>query len=199
MIEPGGDAAVPLRFDLQDLVRRSVATLYSHLVTRPTGRALRLGIESQIEELGSLCLSILDFRQVVVLDYSCADETVAKLLQRFLADDRPAEAYFLARGVGETHLEPLVEVLRRHRLALVAELEAGDVTLLGTADEMERAAWAALERLRRADAAEVARCLGVAPAVVAPALESLAGRRLAVRRRGVPVYLALTALLSDGA
>lgn len=199
MNEPSGDAAVPLRFDLQDLVRRSVATLYSHLVTRPTGRALRLGIESQIEELGSLCLSILDFRQVVVLDYSCADETVAKLLQRFLADDRPADAYFLARGVGETHLEPLEEVLLRHRLALVAELETGDVTLLGAADETERAAWAALEALGRAGADDVARCLGLTPAVVAPALDALAGRRLVVRRRGAPVYLALTALLAEDA
>ncbi|NIQ53719.1 MAG: hypothetical protein GWN71_09965, partial [Gammaproteobacteria bacterium] len=65
---------VPLRFDLSDLVKRSVATLYSHLVTRPTGQALRLGIESQISELGALCLTVLDFSEVVVLDYSCADE-----------------------------------------------------------------------------------------------------------------------------
>jgi hypothetical protein len=74
---------VPLRFDMSDMVRRSVATLYSHLVTRPTGRRLRLGIEAQITELGALCITVLDFSEVVVLDYSCADETVAKLIQRF--------------------------------------------------------------------------------------------------------------------
>ena len=35
---------IPYSFDLSSLVKRSVASLYSHLVTRPTGRALRLGL-----------------------------------------------------------------------------------------------------------------------------------------------------------
>ena len=83
---------VPLRFDMSDMVRQTVATLYSHLVTRPTGQALRLGIEAQITELGALSINVLDFSEVVVLDYSCADETVAKLIKRFLLPDRPAEA-----------------------------------------------------------------------------------------------------------
>src|SRR5687768_7069016 len=94
---------VPFSFDLHTLVQRSVASLYSHLVTRPTGRALRLGIETQIGDIGTVCLSVLDFTQVVVLDYSCADEVVAKLIQRYAAEDRPADAYFVARGLGEQH------------------------------------------------------------------------------------------------
>src|SRR5688500_15443890 len=107
----GPGSVVPLRFDLSELVQRSVATMYSHLVTRPTGRALRIGIESQITELGALCISVLDFRQVVVLDYSCADETIAKLLQRFQQPDRP-QVYFVARGVSERHREPIEAVLK---------------------------------------------------------------------------------------
>ena len=99
----GPGHVIPFSFDLSSLVQRSVASLYSHLVTRPTGRALRLGIESQIGEIGSVCLSVLDFTQVVVLDYSCADEAVAKLIQRYQAADRPADAYFVARGLGEQH------------------------------------------------------------------------------------------------
>ena len=95
---------VPVSIDLHSIVRRSVASLYSHLVTRPTGRALRLGIESQIVELGDRCLSVLDFKQVVILDYSCADEAVAKLVLRYLEEDRPADAYFVARGVSDHHL-----------------------------------------------------------------------------------------------
>ena len=114
---------VPVAFNLSTLVQRSVASLYSHLVTRPTGQALRLGIESQIGELGGFCVSVLDFSNVVVLDYSCADEVVAKLLQRFQPDDRPCDAYILARGLGEDHRDPIEEVLARHRLTLVAEVE----------------------------------------------------------------------------
>ncbi len=192
-----GDVA-SLSFDLSALVRRSVATLYSHLVTRPTGRALRLGIESQLEELGGgPTLSILDFHQVVVLDYSCADEIVARLLRRFQGDDRPADVYFLARGVAERHREPIEEVLLRHGLALVAQLEAGDVALLGDAPDFHRAAWAALELLRRGHADQVAAALAASAVETAAALDALAGRRLAVAGRAPAPYVALTALVRE--
>ncbi len=189
-----GDVA-SMSFDLSALCRRSVATLYSHLVTRPTGRALRLGIESQLEELGGPALSVLDFRQVVVLDYSCADETVAKLLRRFQPDDRPADIYFVARGIGERHREPIEEVLLRHGLALVAELDDGAAALLGDAPQPQRDAWSALQRLGRAQAPEVAGALGIAPEEADAALDDLARRRVLLRAgRGGP-WVALTALL----
>lgn len=198
-MSPRPDDLVPLRFDMSALVQRSVATLYSHLVTRPTGRALRLGIEGQIGELGSFCLSVLDFRQVVILDYSCADETVAKLLQRFLPPDRPADAFFIARGLAERHMEPIEEVLRRHDLALVAELEDGGTTLLGPVDETARRAWAALEALRRGTPAEVAVGMGGSSAgEVADALERLVSRRVAIARPGEDLYFSLSALITPG-
>ena len=124
---------IPFSFDLSSLVRRSVASLYSHLVTRPTGRALRLGIESQIGEIGDVCLSVLDFTQVLVLDYSCADEAVAKLIQRYQAADRPADAYFVARGLGEQHRDPIEEVLLRHHLALVVRAGGTDTGTIANA------------------------------------------------------------------
>jgi sugar/nucleoside kinase (ribokinase family) len=175
-------------------VQRSVASLYSHLVTRPTGRALRLGIESQIGEIGSVCLSVLDFTQVVVLDYSCADEAVAKLIQRYQLADRPADAYFVARGLGEQHRDPIDEVLIRHGLSLVAEVE-GEFTLLGRADTTEHGAWHALQRVRLGGADEVAVQLDAAPAGVTAALERLAARRVVIRRGAGDSFCALTTLL----
>jgi hypothetical protein len=62
--------------------RLSVTSLFSNLVTRPTGRAIRTGVESQLAEMEGVCapcLSVLDFSQVRILDYSCADEIVAQL------------------------------------------------------------------------------------------------------------------------
>ncbi|HEX5725068.1 MAG TPA: hypothetical protein VFX98_06355, partial [Longimicrobiaceae bacterium] len=115
--------------------RRSVVELFSNLVTRPTGRAIRTGVESQIAEMEeggpAVRLSILDFSQVRVLDYSCADEVVAKLLLRFRGEERPADVYFLARGLHEHHIDPIEEVLERHGLLLVAQDEAGEAHLLG--------------------------------------------------------------------
>lgn len=187
---------VPLRFDLSDLVKRSVATLYSHLVTRPTGQALRVGIESQISELGALCLTVLDFTEVVVLDYSCAEETVAKLIQRFQREDRPADAYFIARGVDDRHRETLETVLERQGLTLVAELEGGP-RLLGHTTPVEDAAWGALQRLDRADAASVAADAEYPEPTVTEALDDLARRRVLVRVDIPRTYFALTGLLDE--
>lgn len=192
------DDVVPFSIDLSVLVRRSVASLYSHLVTRPTGRALRLGIESQIGELRSACVSVLDFTQVVVLDYSCADEAVAKLLQRFLAADRPAEAYFVARGLGEQHCEPIEAVLDRHRLSLVAEVQETGFALLGFAEGMEREAWAVVQEAGQVNDDGVARRLAIDTAQARRALDVLAGRRVVMPVPGQPdMVRALSTLVSD--
>jgi hypothetical protein len=185
---------LPFSFDLSTLVPRSVASLYSNLVTRPTGRALRIGIESQIGELGTCCLSILDFTQVVVLDYSCADEAVAKLIQRYQPAERPADAYFVARGLAEQHREPIDEVLLRHGLTLVAEVEAG-FTLLGRASDLERQAWQAVQQRGMAEAGQVASDVGVAGVGdVAKALQGLASRRVLFRSSNA-AYISLTTLI----
>jgi len=187
----------PVHVDLSAMVpRRSVATLSSYLVTRPTGQALRMGIEAQISELGEVCVSILDFSRVAIIDYSCADEIVAKLIQRFLQDDRPAEAFFIARGMGEAHREPIEDVLVRHGLALVVEEEDG-ASLIGEADGLERAAWLAIERKGRLASHALAKALQVADDVAELALGSLARKRVLVRSGGAGEWLSLRALLAS--
>lgn len=186
----------PMHVDLSAMApRRSVATLSSYLVTRPTGQALRMGIEAQITELGT-CVSILDFTRVAIIDYSCADEIVAKLIQRFLADDRPAEAFFIARGMGEAHREPIEEVLVRHGLALVAE-DDDDCVLLGEVDSLERAAWDAIERKGRLAADGVAKAIGIAENAVDVTLARLAQKRVLLRDGGAGEWLSLRALLAQ--
>jgi hypothetical protein len=174
-----------------------VASLYSHLITRPTGQALRLGIESQIGEMGDLCLSVLDFTQVTVLDYSCADEAVAKLILRYRRADRPADAYFVVRGVDEHHRETIEEVLERHGLALVAELVGAGPTLLGGVTPLERAAWLELGAVGSSSAGEVAERLGAPTAEVGEALETLAEHRVLIRRPTSTTYHALHGLLVE--
>lgn len=190
---------VPIRIDLSQLVRRSVASLYSHLITRPTGQALRLGIESQIGEIGSLCLSVLDFSQVRVLDYSCADETVAKLILRYQRADRPADAYFVARGVSVLHRETIEEVLFRHDLALVVqEAESPErPTLYGELPPLERAVWAALEEIAHGRSADVANVVAESESRVAAALDALAERRVVVRHDETRTYYSIGRLLGD--
>ena len=185
---------IAFEFDLSLAARRSVASLYSHLVTRPTGRALRLGIESQIGELNACCLSVLDFTQVIVLDYSCADEAVAKLVQRYSGADRPNDVYFVARGLGEQHREPIEAVLSRHGLALAAELGGGGFVLLGAVSGDEHAAFVEVERARAANAVQIAASLGRQIDEMTDVLDVLAHRRV-VLRRGDGRFLALSSLL----
>lgn len=163
--------------------RRSVLSLFSNLVTRPTGRALRNGFESQIADMGgpahAACLSIFDFSQARVLDYSCADEIVAKLLLRFSGDERPAEVFFMALGVQEHHEEAIEAVLERHGLLLVARDDEGRVKLLGDAAPAHRAVWDALTRRGRASAPELAGDTGLSPEAAQATLAALLDHRVA--------------------
>ena len=187
---------VPFHFDLSDHVRRSVATLYSHLVTRPTGQALRMGIESRIQESGGPCVSVLDFTEVVVLDFSCADETVAKLVRRYCEADPPAAAYFLARGVAPHHRETLDTVLIRQGMALVADVTGLGHRLLGYASRLEHSVWQAVEDAGSTTREEVASRVGDAAAGVAA--DVLIARRVVVPGPGARLHSLSRLTLAGG-
>jgi hypothetical protein len=140
-----GRAPDPIRIDVSRLVQKSVASLHAHLVTRPTGRAVRLAIETQLAEVGDPAVSLVDLADVSILDYSCADEVVAKLLLRYLPADRPRNAYFVFRGVQARHREPMEAVLHRQQLAAVAQREDGAFDLVGARTPAEDRAWQLLE------------------------------------------------------
>ena len=172
-----------LAIDLSRLHRRTLTSFYSNLVTRPTGRAVRMGLESQLADLdpgAKACLSVLDFSQVQVLDYSCADEIVAKLLLRYTRDDRPADAFFLARGLRDHHLEAVEAVLERHNLLLVMEAERGPTRLLGPSNAFERSCWAAVALRGQSSVAEVAEQTHLPDATVRPTLSRLVSQRVLV-------------------
>jgi hypothetical protein len=172
-----------ISIDLTRLHRRTVTSFYSNLVTRPTGRAVRLGLEQQLVEFsrtGGPCLSILDFAQVRILDYSCADEIVAKLLMRYVEGDRPVDAYFLARGLHEHHLESLEAVLDRHRLLLAAQTSDGEARLLGPSTPVERTCWSFLVRRGRGSVREMVGGVGPGAEDVSRCLARLVATRVAV-------------------
>lgn len=183
----------PLQIDVGSLVRLSVATLYSHLVTRPTGRAVRLAIEAQLAEAGETSCSLIDLSQVTVLDFSCADEVVAKLLARYLGEDRPQNAFFVFRGVGEPHREPVEAVLERQRLAAVTEGASG-YELLGSRSGVEARVWATVEAQGRIPPSGTDCVLPLAGE--RDVLDELVRRRLVFRAPGGDVY-ALSRLVRE--
>lgn len=162
----------------------AVASLYQrNLVTRQTGRAVRDGIERLISDRGE-AIAVIDFRDVAVIDFSCADEVVAKLVMGLEGDDAGAVPRFvLVRGVHEHHVDPVEGALRRRGLAVSAEKIGGEPILLGEVDPAEIAAWRMLSDCGRIRSDELARRLGLEPDSCDTLLCELLRRRL-VRRDG---------------
>lgn len=169
--------------DLSSVLRRSVCELYSNLVTRPTGVAVRTEIELLVSERSGATLTVIDFTHVGLLDYSCADEVVAKLLLR------TSQGYFICRGLHEAHVDAIETALARYELALVVETADGARCLLGPLAREERMAWEAVSRLGRADVDDVAGELEMGSERASGCLETLATRR--VLMRAGPHYLRL--------
>ena len=164
--------------DISSVLRQTLACdLYSNLVTRSTGAAVRGQIEQLLSEAGERALTVIDFSQVSMIDFSCADEVVAKLLIRYEDESRPHDAYFLFRGVTEHHWDAIEAVLERHGLALAMEQDDG-VQLMGVLSDVERRVWEATYRLVKADPADLAAETGTDRAEVQAALDSLCRRRL---------------------
>lgn len=175
MPEPRPDG---IRIDVSRLVQRSVASLHAHLVTRPTGRAVRLAIETQLAEVPDPAVSLIDLSDVSILDFSCADEVVAKLVQRYLPDDRPRNAYFVFRGVQQRHREPMEIVLNRQSLATVTQSEDGSFGLLGACSSAEEHAWQVLAERGRLGPEELQ---SAGDAELDAGIEQLHARRLVFR------------------
>jgi len=168
-----------LLIDVGTVLRGTVCDLYSNLVTRPTGAAVRTAIERQVHEVGEPVVTTIDFSQVSLLDFSCADEIVAKLLLRYADDDGP-RGYLLFSGIQEEHLDPIETVLEHHKLALVSWFE-GAAELFGCVDQIGRLHWEAVRDVGPVDPLTVSTMLGTAPTESEEILERLRHRRLLMR------------------
>ena len=167
--------------DLSSVLRRTVCELYSNLVTRPTGAAVRGEIELQLMELRNRTLTVIDFTNVGLLDYSCADEVVAKLLLRYGADDAPGEAYFLFRGLSESHLDAIESVLERHGLAMVLQHADGGAELFGALSKAERELWRAVYERGKVSVADLPAAIQGLDEDMEGVMTSLRNRRLIMR------------------
>ncbi|MEO8449570.1 MAG: hypothetical protein ABI647_07260 [Gemmatimonadota bacterium] len=163
------------RIDLAPLLREAVATSYTDLVTRPTGVLIRSRIEARIAA-SPFPFALLDFTSIGLLDFSCADEVVAKLL---LGDDGARPRFVVLRGVSESHRDALDHVLEHRQLTIVA-LAAQDLRpcLLGLRTPDLLTAFDAANRIGPGDAHRLAETLGWTVERAADALQSLALRRL---------------------
>jgi hypothetical protein len=171
--------------DLSSVLRQTISCeLYSNLVTRPTGAAVRGAIERILDETeNERVLTVIDLSQVSMIDFSCADEVIAKLVLRYAADNAPGEVYFVFKGIGDDHWVAVEAVLDCHGLAVVLETSDG-FALAGPVTEHEVRAWEAVRLLGPAPALAVAREIAHDPAETERTLEDLWRRRVLVKLGG---------------
>jgi hypothetical protein len=107
------------RIELHAILRQSITGYYADLVTRPTGRAVRERIEQFLGpgDGDDAPVALIDFAGVGCIDFSCADEIVARLL-------RERVRVLVLRGMTDAHREAIEPVLERAGLvALVADAD----------------------------------------------------------------------------
>lgn len=164
---------IPLDLVLREATREA----YRDLVTRPTGAAVRHRLVSTLRD-HDRTEALLDFSRIGLVDFSCADEVVAKLIAAI--HELPVSRVVL-RGVREDQAEAIEHALSRHGLAVLA-IEEGSCRpmLLGEASDDWRAVFSILEAVLRATAQPVADRLGWPEARARRALDDLATSRCIV-------------------
>lgn len=160
----------------------STTNLYSYLVTRHTGRAVRTSIEERLSELDGQVLTVLDFSHVPLIDFSCADEIVAKLvLHRSAGEAADRERFFLFRGLADHHRDPIQCALERHALAVAAQTARGTALLLGAVERLPALVWREVWKVGATPAIGLAAGLGIPVDALLPVLAELEDRRLLLR------------------
>ena len=120
-----------ITYDLHKLLKEELKNGSSDLVTRPSGKVIRNRIEKDIEKEKDGEVIALDFSKIGIIDYSCADEVVAKLISRLLSGEY-GDRYIVLTGLNENQRENIEVALERKELAVMAEMGNGKRILIGS-------------------------------------------------------------------
>lgn len=118
------------KYDLYKFIKEELGNGSKDLVTRPSGQAIRERIERDMEQESAGAVIGLDFSKIGVIDYSCADEIVTKLISRLLSGEY-GDKYILLAGLNDNQKENIEVALERKDLAVMAEMKNGKRVVLG--------------------------------------------------------------------
>lgn len=118
-------------YNLYKLLKEELKNGSANLVTRHSGQVIRERVERDIASEKDGEIIVLDFSKIGVIDYSCADEVVAKLISRLISGEY-GDKYIVLKGLTESQKENIEVALERKELAVMAELKDGKKALLGS-------------------------------------------------------------------
>jgi len=143
-----------IKYDLYKILTEELKNGSINLVTRPTGQAVRERVERDMEQERDGSVIGLDFSKVGVIDYSCSDEIVAKLLSRLLAGEY-GEKYLVLIGMNDNQLENIEVALERKDLAIMYESAGGTRAVLGNLNKYLRDTLEFIAERKKATAREL--------------------------------------------
>ena len=103
--------------DLYQLLKEEIGNGSPNLVTRETGRIIRERLERELEKAEVV---YLDFSKIGIIDYSCADEIIAKLVSRLLSGEY-GESFIVLTNLNPNQEENIHVALEKKKLALLKQ------------------------------------------------------------------------------
>jgi len=120
-----------ITYDLHKILKEELKNGSSDLVTRQSGQVIRRRVERDIGKEKAGEVIALDFSHIGVVDYSCADEIVAKLVSRLLGGEY-GDKYIILTGLNESQKENIEVALEKKDLAVLVHMRHGGALLLGS-------------------------------------------------------------------
>ncbi len=155
-----------------------------HLVTRPTGKEVRRHLEDQMENLDEKTAFVLSFTNIGIIDYSCADEILAKLSGRMKQGEYP-ESFLLLDGLDESNIENIEVALKQKDLCLLGRREGKDRwEEIGKLDQYLADVLELIKEREQLTAKELADELTLEHNTASTRLGNLHNIRLVVRKQG---------------
>ena len=102
----------------------------NNLVTRETGAVIRERLERELMKESDPTVAFFDFSGVGVIDYSCADEVIAKLTSRLLSNEY-GDKFIVLEGLSSNQMENIAVALERKKLAVLYLQEGGGWQVIG--------------------------------------------------------------------
>ncbi|HBR17681.1 MAG: hypothetical protein A3G39_02460 [Deltaproteobacteria bacterium RIFCSPLOWO2_12_FULL_43_16] len=120
-----------IKYNLYKLLKEELGNGSSDLVTRPSGNKIRERIEKDIAKEKDGAVIVIDFSKIGIVDYSCADEIVAKLVSRLLSGEY-GDRYIVLIGLNENQKENIEVALERKELAVIGMMRDKEKVLIGS-------------------------------------------------------------------
>jgi hypothetical protein len=169
-----------IKYDLYKILKEELGNGSKDLVTRPSGQAVRERVERELGKLPAGKVAVLDFSKIGVIDYSCADEIIAKLVSRLLGGEY-GDKYLVLAGLNESQRENIEVALERKDLAIIGVMRDDSRAVLGSLHNYLKDTLDFITARRRATAKDLSDAKKVEPNTSGTRLLNLYKKRLVKR------------------